>query len=107
MASVRDDFAQMIGLHEHQELQRQTSATSTASNAISESEPKLQIESGQKIEEDKGVQMEESSKGKFKGSVSLNYYLAGANWLALTLLVALLVFVQVLASGADYWVSVW
>lgn len=107
MASVRDDFAQMIGLSEHQELQRKLSATSSASSAVSESEPKLQIESAQRIEEDKGVLMEESSKGKFKGSVSLNYYLAGANWLALSLLVALLVFVQALASGADYWVSVW
>lgn len=107
MSSLHSDFAQMIGLHEHQELQRQTSVTSTSSNATTESEAQQQIESVQLIEDDKGVQMEESSRGKFKGSVSLNYYLAGANWFALSMLVILMVFVQILASGADYWVSVW
>lgn len=107
LASVRDDFAEMIGLSEHKELERQSSVASTSSNRSSESKDQAQIESAPRMEEDKGVQMEESSKGKFKGSASLNYYLAGANWFALTMMVALLVFVQILASGADYWVSVW
>lgn len=106
LASVQDDFAQMIGLNEHQDSRRQ-SVSSASSNMTSESEMRLQLKSSEKIEVDKGVQMEESSKGTFKGSTSMNYYLAGANWLALILLAILFVFVQVLASGADYWVSVW
>lgn len=97
---MRDDFAQMIGLNEHQELRRQSSIAS-------ESEMRQQMECEQEIEEDKGVQMEESSEGKIEGSVSLDYFLAGANRFALTILAILLILVQMLASGADYWVSVW
>lgn len=56
---------------------------------------------------DEGVQMEESSKGKVRGSVSAAYFRAGAHWSVLFVLGFLFVFVQVLASGADYWVSIW
>lgn len=56
---------------------------------------------------DAGLQMEESSKGKVKGSVSLNYFKSGAHWSVVFLLAASFIVVQILASGADYWVSVW
>lgn len=61
----------------------------------------------EKLEEDKGLQMEESSKGKIKGSISWKYYSAGAHWSVLFVLASLFVFVQMFTSGADYWVSVW
>ena len=106
MASTRDDFAQMIGFNEHHHVIRQQSISSVSSNKISESEMRIQSEHKNE-EEDKGVQMEESSKGKVKGSVSLQYFLAGGNWIVLILLIMLLLFVQILASGSDYWVSIW
>lgn len=58
-------------------------------------------------EEVKGVEMEASSKGKVKGSLAGNYFKAGANWFWLFILGIAFVLTQVLASGADYWVSVW
>lgn len=58
-------------------------------------------------EVDEGMQFEESSKGKVKGSVSRQYFTAGAHWSILSLIGFSFIFVQVLASGADYWVSEW
>lgn len=58
-------------------------------------------------ERDEGVQMEASSKGKVKGSVPLNYFRSGAHWPILILLLISFAFVQLLASAADYWVSIW
>ena len=51
--------------------------------------------------------MEESSKGKVKGSVTANYFRAGANWFGISLLLIFFIISQILASAADYWVSVW
>lgn len=68
---------------------------------------KSEVTSTNNVEKDKGVQMEESSRGKVKGSVSLGYFKAGAHWPMLLLLAGALIFVQMIASGLDYWVSVW
>lgn len=57
--------------------------------------------------ENAGVQLEESAKGKVTGSVSVNYYKAGANWFVLFILLTSFVIVQVMASFADFWVAVW
>lgn len=54
-----------------------------------------------------GVQMEDSSIGKVKGSISINYFTAGANWFVLFLLLSAFVVAQLVASGADFWVSIW
>lgn len=51
--------------------------------------------------------MEETSKGKVKGSVSASYFKAGAHWSVLFVIALLFICVQILGSGADYWVSVW
>lgn len=51
------------------------------------------------------TKMENSSKGKVKGSNGLNYFKAGAHWAVLAPLVVLFFIVQLCASGADYWVS--
>lgn len=56
---------------------------------------------------DRGVQMEASSKGKVKGSISVNYFKAGGHWFILLILLFSFLFVQFLASATDYWVSVW
>lgn len=117
LAKLQNDFAQMIKSNDEsvensdsndQQTEIRKRLISTASsNSSAQSEIGATTETVQKFEEDRGVQMEDSSKGKAKGSVSLNYYLAGANWFALAILVILLITVQMLASGADYWVSVW
>lgn len=51
--------------------------------------------------------MEASSKGKVQGSVYLKYFLSGANWMTLTILLISFVATQFFASAADYWASVW
>lgn len=58
-------------------------------------------------EEEKGFGMEASSKGKVKGSIAANYFAAGANWFWLIILAISFLVVQLLASAADYWVSIW
>lgn len=58
-------------------------------------------------EKEQGIGMEESSKGKVKGSISANYFRAGANWFGLFVLLVFFIISQILASAADYWVSVW
>ncbi|KAG4077286.1 hypothetical protein HA402_009915 [Bradysia odoriphaga] len=52
-------------------------------------------------------QMEASSKGQVKGSVSGTYFTSGANFFVLAVVFILFGLTQVLASGADYWVSFW
>lgn len=58
-------------------------------------------------EKDNAAQMEESSKGKVKGSVVWRYSTAGANWSILILLTVLFPIVDIFATGSDYWMSVW
>lgn len=57
--------------------------------------------------EEEGIGLEESSKGKVKGSVTASYFRAGANWFGISLVFIFFIISQVLASAADYWVSVW
>lgn len=52
-------------------------------------------------------QMEASSKGQVKGSVSGTYLKSGTNLFVLFIVFVLFILTQVLASGADYWVSFW
>lgn len=52
-------------------------------------------------------QMEASSKGQVKGSISGTYFTSGANFFVLAIVFILFILTQVLASGADYWVSFW
>lgn len=58
-------------------------------------------------EKSNGLQMEESSKGKVRGSVPLRYFLSGAHWFVLILLAILFPVVDIFASGSDYWLSIW
>lgn len=109
------DFVQFVGLAKDfneeteapskQQISRKSSIASTnvscTSNSVSEASNEIDVT------EDKGIEMEESSKGKVKGSVYLHYFTAGAHWSILVALAFSFLFVQVLASGADYWVSVW
>lgn len=56
---------------------------------------------------DRGVPMEASSKNKVKGSLYVNYFTAGVHWSVPLIILFLFLSVQILASAADYWVSVW
>lgn len=58
-------------------------------------------------EQETGVGMEASSKGKVKGSVAVNYFTSGANWFCLSVLGVAFLITQLLASAADYWVAIW
>ncbi|XP_031628372.1 multidrug resistance-associated protein 4-like [Contarinia nasturtii] len=117
------DYVQLVGeiktpeIDENFEVfKRQTSSTSSIKSQLSrQTSIAPSINSGdipadmsgshEKI--DQGVGMESSSKGKVKGSVSLNYFKAGAPWPVLSLLFGSFVFVQLIASLVDYWVSIW
>lgn len=110
-----DDFIELVGIKEPDEIRenakifnRQQSETlserSTASASIESSDAMQQNEI--KLQ-DQGVQMEASSKGTVKGSITLNYFKAGAHWTILLVLLFSFLFVQFIASAIDYWVSVW
>lgn len=129
LATSGVDFAELVGEEEKPEneevpdrpmsrqMSRQVSRMSSRSRSISTSASvsSLNISAdGSLCEEDKNSQegdegfgMEASSKGKVKGSVALNYFASGANWFCLFVLGVSFVIVQLLASAADYWVSVW
>lgn len=100
------DFVNLLKIEqkaEHQETRRisRQSATHPTTSSLDES-----VYSGDKNEPN-GVQLEATSKGKVKGSVSMSYYKAGANWPLLILLLMSFVVVQLLASFVDIWVSIW
>lgn len=106
-----NDFVELVGIVETEAVEqigtfdrRVSESSSLSSNSSAEQETKNVNGSGKK---DEGVQLEASSKGKVKGSLSLNYFRAGANWVGLLGMAFLFVFVQFLASAVDYWVSVW
>lgn len=109
------DFVELIGDiktidtenngEKHRLLSQRSQTISMRSTSIESlgSIAEMQIES----EQSNGVGLEASSKGKIKGSLTVKYFKAGAHWCILSLLLVSFVFVQMLASAADYWVSVW
>lgn len=92
-------------------MSRQTSRRSSDKSirSLSTSASKASSHDDDNIQEEieQGVGLEESSKGKVKGSVTLNYFRAGGNWFGLSVILILFIVSQILASAADYWVSVW
>lgn len=127
MAQSGVDFAKLVGVkepppsEENTEMKktsneenteignrsRRSSVWSTASGQSSIYELDEFNENVEDEEKDEGIQMEESSKGKVKGSMSAAYFKAGAHWTVLLVIAFSFIFVQVLASGADYWVGIW
>lgn len=106
------DFAKLVGTVEKDDekedspdksLSRQTSSRSSTGSLSS----LKSSNDGSVVEKDEGVQMEASSKGKVKGSIAGNYFAAGTHWSILVILGISFIIVQLLASGADYWVSIW
>lgn len=98
------DFAKLVGIIEENSEQSKSRKASILSTSSNQDENQEDLKLLTRVE---GVQMEETSKGKVKGSISAEYFRAGANWFVLCILAISFVFVQILASGADYWVSVW
>lgn len=80
-----------------------SSSSSTLSNGGNQTIGNIQSTN----ENDHGVQMEATSKGQVNGSLTLNYFRAAANWPVLLTLIFSFIFVQLLVSATDYWVSVW
>lgn len=95
------DFAKLIGTEEthHEKFHVKSRTVSMSSEFDDDNE-----EDDGRTE---GVEMEASSKGKVNGSVSLHYFRAGAHWSILVVVGILFLGVQLLASAADYWVSIW
>lgn len=109
------DFAKLVGTVEKMEndkigrqMSRQSSVDSVASSNSSNDGFRTVDDADENYEnKDKGVQMEISSKGKLNGSILRNYFASGGHWCVHILLGVLFIFVQLLASAADYWVSIW
>lgn len=109
------DFAELIGTVETPDVKehmnsfnRQNSETlsTRSSSSISLNTPSAE-EGHETIEKDQGAQLEASSKGTVKGSISVNYFNAGAHWTMLLIMFSSFILAQLLASGTDYWVSTW
>lgn len=106
------DFAELVGVVEIPDLiendetfdRRISHISSIGSVSLA---PSIDLENMNVTEFDEGIQLEDSSKGKVKGSLIMSYFRAGGNWLVLCILIFLFVFAQFLASAVDYWVSYW
>lgn len=113
------DFVELIGMIEPPDdvrkdldcRQRRTSESSTTSSTSTTNSsgtiyalPKDEI---RPIDEAVPMLLESTSKGKVKGNLWVNYLTAGAGWPALFVLVCSFLFVQILGSFTDYWVSIW
>lgn len=81
-----------------------SSSRSTAS--LSEDEEDVE-EKPEQAEHEKQTNVEEMSKGKIKGNVTLNYLKAGGNAFKLMFAVFLFALTQAIASVSDYWVGFW
>lgn len=57
--------------------------------------------------DDKMHDLEDSSKGKVKGSLLMHYFNSAEKPVAFCVLIVLFLLAQALASGADYWVANW
>lgn len=113
------DFAKLVGLSDEssevpgeipdaQTAQKSSVVTLNSDDTSKTESESIEVNVKQKEKEkDGGLQMEETSKGKVKGSIPWNYFKAGAHWSVLIILALSFLFVQLIASGADYWVSVW
>lgn len=111
------DFAKLVGTVEtddqndgtetiDRKMSRKSSIRSSAASRKSNADGSFDGDANNE-QKDEGVQMEASSKGKIKGSIPGNYFAAGANWFVLLLLAISFVLVQLMASAADVWVSIW
>lgn len=67
----------------------------------------LEDEEGEEAQVNVKDYQETSSKGKVKGSIGLQYMLAGGNVCFVSFVFVLYVLAQVAASGVDYFVSYW
>lgn len=82
-----------------------SNSRSSSKSSLSDSGSKSAEANGKSVEALQ--QLEASSKGQVKGSISGTYLKSGANFFVLAVILILFVLTQVLASGADYWVSFW
>lgn len=90
----------------NESISRTSSIRSVSTNIDDHAEVQSEGEIGNS-KKDEGIPLEASSKGKVKGSLTLNYFRAGDHWSVLLILLFSFLFVQFIASAADYWVSVW
>ncbi|XP_055302579.1 ATP-binding cassette sub-family C member 4-like isoform X2 [Sitodiplosis mosellana] len=117
LANSGVDFAKLVGTNEidneegpekfKRQMSRQTSTRSASSISLNSSADGFEFDDEEDEGKTKGVEMEDSSKGKVKGSIAYNYFRAGSHWSILFVLGVLFLVVQLLASAADYWVSIW
>lgn len=114
------DFAELIGSDEpgeneesserrlSRQLSKQLSTISIRTTSLGSFGSTETLHKDENIDEStEGFGMEESSMGKVKGSISFKYFSAGGNWFFVSLVLLSFGLAQLLASSADYWVSVW
>ena len=111
LAEMGVDFMKLCEETDEQELRRKRSVSRSSSRSVnslnSESLDDMEVKEIVEMEQEKQTNVEQMSKGKVKGNVSLNYLRSGANPAVLLLSVFLFLFTQALASMFDYWVSFW
>lgn len=111
------DFAKLVGTQDAdndensekfgRQMSRKSSTRSASSSSLHSSADGSEFDEDEDEGKTEGVEMEASSKGKVKGSIAFNYFRAGGHWSILFVLGFLFLIVQLLASAADYWVSIW
>lgn len=106
-------FVELVGKIESAEQFRRSSSILTrlsSSKSLLIDQESIHSDMGSNNElhqNDDGVQMESTSKGKVKGSMFLKYFTAGVRWPMLAVLICSFLLAQVIASGYDYFQSIW
>lgn len=102
-ASENDTGIQADGTNSYRSRKRTSSTSSQDLDGIQEEETEIEDEK-KEVEDDQNV--EQTSKGKVKGNVFMNYIKAGASSIfTMFVLFSLFILTQVLVSLSDYWVS--
>lgn len=110
MAESEIDFVQYMGLVEDELenvdlIENPVSRKASITSRKSIGSPPSKHDNSEK--KDDGVQMEESSKGKIQGRVSVGYFSSGTHGLILILLAIIFPIVEIIGSGSDYWLFIW
>ena len=84
-----------------------SSSRSMSVNSDSDSEVSTNPQEKEEELHEKQTNLEEMSKGKVKGNVTLNYLKSGGNLFKLSIAMFLFALTQVIASASDYWVGYW
>lgn len=101
-----NEIAEEVETFRRRSLSRSSSKSTTSVESDDDKESEQEDETEEK-EKEVQKNVEESSKGKIKGNVAMNYLKAGGNTFKITFVFFLFLLTQAIASLSDYFVGFW